>query len=63
MSDPLKNLWHPTWLVDAGHGCAVGITMDDGCYVVLAQCEAGNWRPASHIPKQAAKLIGKLVNG
>ena len=41
--------WEPTWLVDCGNDCKVGITMDDGCYLVLVQdqkapCDAGRQR-------------------
>lgn len=31
-----KPNWKPKWLVDIGHECQCGITIDDHCYVVLS---------------------------
>jgi len=60
-ADPgLMSPWQPRWRVDVGHGCEVGITIDDGCFVVLYQNESEQWRPGSHIPLAAARLIGTL---
>ena len=27
--------WHPDWTVNVGHGDTLGITVDNGCFVVL----------------------------
>ncbi len=54
--------WQPRWRVDVGHGCEVGITTDDGCFVVLYPTEVGQWRPGKHIPIAAARLIGALCD-
>ncbi len=53
--------WQPRWRVDVGHGCEVGVTVDDGCFVVLYPDEMGQWRPGTHIPVAAACLM-KMVN-
>lgn len=58
----VKANWQPTWMVDTGHDCPVGIAMDDKCYVCLVPDGEG-WKPTTHIPMQAAQLIGKLVSG
>jgi len=58
---PTSELWHPEWLVDDGNEVQIGIVMDDGCYVVLAQTHIGHWRPITHIPVEAAKMIGRLA--
>ncbi len=61
--DPLvRDLWQPQWLVDVDD-VMMGITRDDGCYVVLAQTPAGRWRPATHIPVQAARMLCELARG
>ncbi len=60
---PTADLWAPEWLVDVGDEVQVGIAMDDGCYVVLAQTNIGQWKPTTHIPVEAAKMIGRLAGG
>lgn len=60
---PTPNLWQPSWLVDVGQEIMVGIVMDDGCYIVLAQTPTGQWRPMTHIPVEAAKMLGRLAGG
>ena len=59
--DVAKATWQPRWTVDTGRGCTVGLTLDDGCYVVLLPNAVGQWRPTPWIPRQAAELIGALV--
>jgi hypothetical protein len=58
---PTPDLWQPQWLVDLDNEMAMGIAWDDGCYVVLNQMPSGNWRPSTHIPVEAAKMIGRLA--
>ena len=57
----VKDLWEPNWLVDVGDEIMAGITLDDGCYVVLTQTAAGSWRPMTHVPVEAAKMLGRLA--
>lgn len=61
--NPTSDLWSPQWLVDVGDEVMVGIAMDDGCYVVLAQTRHGQWQPTTHIPVEAAKMLGRLAGG
>ena len=49
--------WQPEWVVDVGHGCEVGLTTDDGCFLVLYPQPDGSWRSGTHIPRQAAERI------
>jgi len=60
---PIKDLWHPEWTVDVGQEITVGIAKDDGCYVVLSQLQTGQWNPMTHIPVEAAKMLGRLAGG
>ncbi len=53
--------WKPRWLIDLGNGDRLGVTVDDGCFVVLYSHDA-TWRPGTRIPKEAAAQIAKLVN-
>lgn len=59
---PVKAIWEPQWLVDIGHDCQCGITIDDHCFVVLCQDWDGNWIPSKHIPNAVAKFLGELAN-
>jgi hypothetical protein len=52
--------WQPDWIVNLGHGDTVGITIDNGCFVVLYPHD-GNWRPGTHIPRAAAERIALLL--
>lgn len=54
--------WQPRWTVDVGHGCEVGVTTDDGCFLVLYPMKDGQWRPGAHIPTAAARLMGTLCD-
>lgn len=58
---PIQDIWQPDQIVDVGHGCKLGITTDDGCFVVLYPTEFGQWRPGTHIPPPVAKVIGELA--
>lgn len=53
--------YHPDWFVDVGDGCAVGITIDDGCFMALTQDEWGYWNPTTHIPARVAARLGELA--
>jgi len=55
-------MWQPKELVDVGHGCQCGITIDDGCYMVLIQNWDGLWKPTSWIPKEVAQRLGELAS-
>lgn len=61
MAKPTPDLWEPQWLVDVDAEIVMGIALDDGCYVVLNQLPCGNWKPSTHIPVEAAKMIGRLA--
>lgn len=52
--------WKPQWEVKDGDD-KVGITVDDGCFVVLFPTEDGRWRPGTHIPKPVAESITHLL--
>lgn len=52
--------WKPRWTVDVGHGCKVGVTMDDGCFLVLVPDGTGQWWPGQWIPPAVARLIGSV---
>ena len=54
--------WQPRWVVRLPSGSEVGITLDDGCYVVLTfHVDIGAWKPAYHIPKNVAVELGSLA--
>jgi hypothetical protein len=52
--------WHPDWTVNVGHGDTVGITIDNGCFVVLYPHD-GKWGPETHISRAAAERIALLL--
>jgi hypothetical protein len=56
-------MWQPEEIVDIGQGCRVGITTDDGCYMVLLPNQNGFWKPTNWIPKEAARRLGELAIG
>ncbi|MBA7678139.1 hypothetical protein ES703_86410 [subsurface metagenome] len=58
---PVKDVWQPEQIVDVGHGCKLGVTTDDGCFVVLYPTEFGQWRLGTHIPGPVAKILGQLA--
>lgn len=58
---PTVDSWQPRWQVDCGDDCRVGITVDDGCFVVLYPQRGGGWKPGKHIPRQAAEKISQLL--
>ena len=57
----VKPNWQPMWLVDTGHDCKCGITIDDHCFVVLTADVIGQWHPVKHIPHAVAQRIGQLA--
>jgi hypothetical protein len=56
-----RAVWEPAAIVDVGHGCRVGITTDDGCFLVLYPEPGGGWRPGTHIPRQAVQKMSELL--
>jgi len=56
-----KDLWKPKWVIDVGDKCKLGITIDDGCFIVLYPQDSGTWKPGKHIPKEVAERLGELV--
>ena len=54
--------WRPRWLVDVGQGEKLGLTIDDGCFVVLYPTPDNFWRSGTHIPPQVAERIAQLVS-
>ena len=61
MDGASKPQWYADEVIDVGHGCFLGLVMDDGCYVVLYPQEDGGWKPGTHIPRQVAHRISELV--
>ena len=55
------DIWQPQWLVDVGQEIMVGVAVDDGCYVTLTQNVVGQWQPMTHVPVEAAQMIGRLA--
>ena len=53
--------WRPRWTVQVGNGDELGIATDDGCFVVLYP-HRNEWRPGTHIPKEVAAQIARLLN-
>jgi len=54
--------WKPRWVVDVGHGTQLGLTIDDGCFVVLYPKSGGEtWKPGTHIPRAVAERISQLL--
>jgi len=54
-------IWQPKEVVDIGNGCRMGITSDDGYYMVLSPSYTGSWKPSSWIPPVVAKRLGELA--
>jgi hypothetical protein len=54
-------VWQPKEVVDLGDGCRMGITSDDGYYMVLSPSYTGSWKPSSWIPPVVAKRLGELA--
>lgn len=54
-------VWQPKVVVDLGNGCKMGITSDDGYYMVLSTSYTGSWKPSSWIPPVVAKRLGELA--
>jgi hypothetical protein len=49
-------VWQPKEVIDVGNGCRMGITSDDGHYLVLSPSYTGSW-----IPPVVAKRLGELA--
>ena len=60
--EPTRNTWLPKWIIDVGHGCKAGLTIDDGCFVMLLPNKMDQWRPTHHIPKDVARKIAELLD-
>ncbi|MCJ7516207.1 MAG: hypothetical protein MUO89_09660 [Dehalococcoidia bacterium] len=54
--------WEPKEIIDVGNGLRMGITSDDGYYIVLSPCREGSWKPANYIPPRMAKRLGELAS-
>jgi hypothetical protein len=54
-------VWQPKEVVDLGNGCRMGITSDDGYYMVLSTSYTGSWKPSNWIPPVVAKRLGELA--
>ncbi|MBM4446286.1 MAG: hypothetical protein FJ023_02905 [Chloroflexi bacterium] len=54
-------IWQPKEIVDLGNGRRIGITSDDGYYLVLLPSYKGSWKPTNWIPAKAAKRLGELA--
>jgi len=55
-------VWQPKEVVDLGNGCRMGITSDDGYYLVLSPSYTGSWKPSNWIPPVVAKRLGELAS-
>jgi len=56
-----KVVWQPKEIIDLGDGHKIGISSDDGYYVVLLPGYNGSWKPTNWIPARAAKRLGELA--
>ena len=54
--------WQPKEIIDIGNGCKMGITSDDGYYIVLSPSHEGSWKPSNWIPPMVAKRLGELAS-
>jgi hypothetical protein len=54
-------VWQPKEVIDVGHGCRMGITSDDGYYLVLSSSYTGSWKPFNWISPVVAKRLGELA--
>jgi hypothetical protein len=51
--------WQPRWILNDQ---AVGMTVDDGCFVVLVGDGEGYWHPTTHVPLDAAGAISDALS-
>jgi hypothetical protein len=58
---PVASTWYPKWTMEIGQGERLGITIDDGCLVVLYPRGENLWRPGTHIPKTVAARLGEFA--
>lgn len=54
--------WQPKEIVELANGCKMGITSDDGYYIVLSPSHEGSWKPSNWIPPMVAKRLGELAS-
>jgi len=54
-------IWQPKEIIDLGDGCKIGITSNDGYYLVLLPSYKGAWKPSNWIPAKVAKRLGELA--
>ena len=54
--------WQPKEIIDIGNGLRMGITSDDGYYIVLSPSREGSWKPSNCIPPRVAKRLGELAS-
>jgi len=54
-------VWQPKEIIDLDDGCKIGITSDDGYYLVLLPSYKGSWKPSNWIPAKVAKRLGELA--
>lgn len=59
---PLRVVWRPRWTVDVGHSDKLGLTIDDGCFIVLYPREPNEWAPGTHVPRAAIERMAELLN-
>lgn len=57
-----EGVWQPKEIIDLGDGRKIGITSDDGYYVILKPGNNGSWKPTNWIPARAAKRLGELAS-
>jgi hypothetical protein len=60
-NDEKEMRWQPKEIIDIGNGLRMGITSDDGYYIVLSASPQGAWKPSNWIPPRVAKRLGELA--
>ncbi|MDE2462125.1 MAG: hypothetical protein KGO02_00205 [Alphaproteobacteria bacterium] len=53
--------WRPKWLIEIDGDTSLGLTIDDGCFIVLYPKGDDTWRPGTHIPKRVAESIAQHI--
>ena len=51
--------WQPKWILDDP---TLGVTMDDGCFVVLVRNHVREWNPTKHIPLTALASLMEVLS-
>jgi len=55
-NDPrVRSQWQPKAIIDEP---SLGVTIDDGCFVVLVRNDLGDWNPTTHVP---LSVLGRIV--